>query len=385
MDRALRMAASRDAARNARKGGRQEKAPAPATAPTRREVTWVPIDQLEFDPRNPRLPDGMENAKQSTLLETLAREYELQQVGQSLADNGYFSEEPLVAVPSRTASHWTVVEGNRRLAALKLLANPDAAPDAYRQRWSELAVTRKTILTEAPILTYDRREDVTPYLGFRHITGVLPWKPYQKARYIAQLVEESRETFAQIARTIGSKAPTVREHYVAYALMRQARDAFAIDTSNVEESFGVLRRALSDPNLRTFLGLRLDLEDKALARPIPDSKATELQEVLTWMFGANGEQPVLRDSREIRKLGTVLAKSETADILRATKDLDHAFELAGGEERRLIEQLGKASYHLDQALPMAIRHKNSMDVIRAVGKCRETFKEIDRHFVADTE
>jgi ParB-like chromosome segregation protein Spo0J len=351
----------------------------------RKEVEWVSIDRLDLDPLNPRLPDGMEHSKQPQLLETLAKEYDLTELGQSISDNGYFSEEPLVSVPGRSKGRWTVVEGNRRLAALKLLANPDAAPRMYRNHWRELSTGRKLFVDFVPILVYDRRTEVTPYLGYRHITGVLQWRPYQKARYIAQLVEDGKQSFAEIARTIGSKAPTVREHYVAYTLVRQARDAFAIDTTNVEDSFGVLRRALSNPNVRDFMGVRLDLDETALKRPLPNKKAKQVEELFSWMFGLDGEDAVLRDSRGITKLGVVLEKAEAIESLRTTRDLDLAFELAGGEERRLIHSLGRASYYLDEALPMAIRHRRSEEVARAFAKCRSTFRAIDRHFQDDAD
>jgi len=177
----------------------------PSEVMPRREVVWVSIDQLELDPANPRLADGLENAKQPQLLEMLAREYELTELGQSLADNGYFSEEPLVVVPAPTASRWRVVEGNRRLAALKLLDDPNGAPKAHRKRWDELSKNRKHIVRDAPILVYERREDVIPYLGFRHITGVLEWKPYQKARYITQLVELASHTFHKLRARLAAR------------------------------------------------------------------------------------------------------------------------------------------------------------------------------------
>ena len=190
-------------------------------------------------------------------------------------------------MPATKKGRWTVVEGNRRLAALRLLTNPEAAPRAYRKRWEELLETRKVAVTETPILVYESRDEVIPYLGFRHITGVLPWKPYQKGRYIAQLVEQSGLSFAEIARKIGSKGPTVREHYVAYTLLRQARDGFLIDTANVEDSFGVLRRSLSDPNIRGYMGLKLDAPEKRLVRPAPRVKAEAVAEVFSWMFGTD--------------------------------------------------------------------------------------------------
>src|SRR5579862_3034113 len=204
----------------------------------RREVEWVELAKLRLDPSNPRLKEGLEDASQPNLLAELAREYELQDLGRSFADNGYFSEEPLVAVKDKGGRTWTVVEGNRRLAALQLLENPNAAPKELRVQWQELARTRRKRVTTVPILEYAERNEVTPYLGFRHITGVMQWRPYQKARYICQLVEDNKLTFSQIARIIGNRSATVREHYIAYTLVRQARDQMAIDTSFVEEAFG---------------------------------------------------------------------------------------------------------------------------------------------------
>src|SRR5579863_7011486 len=124
----------------------------------------------------------MENASQAELLAELAREYELQDLGRSIADNGYFSEEPLVAVKDKGGRSWTIVEGNRRLAALQLLENPNAAPRNLRGQWQEISKSRRKRVTRVPILEYAQRSEVTAYLGFRHITGVMQWRPYQKAR-----------------------------------------------------------------------------------------------------------------------------------------------------------------------------------------------------------
>jgi ParB-like chromosome segregation protein Spo0J len=273
------------------------------------------------------------------LLQQLAREFELQDLGRSIADNGYFSEEPLVAIKDRGGKSWTVIEGNRRLAALQLLANPGAAPRELRKQWQELSDGRKKRVETVPILEYANRAEVTPYLGFRHITGVMQWGPYQKARYIAQLVEDAGQTFAEIARIIGGRTPTVREHYVAYTLVRQSRDQMSIDTQSAEDAFGVLRRSLSDPNIRDYIGLRLDKSESALARPVPKSKAENVKEFFGWAFGTPEDRPVLRDSRELKKLGAVMKSERAIEALRSSRDLDYAFELSGGEERKLLENL----------------------------------------------
>lgn len=362
-----------DMARAPRMRGR----PADLPEAERREVQWVGIDKLRLDPLNPRLPDDMEGASQPQLLSALARDYDLQDLGQSIADHGYFSEEPLVTIKNGR-DKWTVIEGNRRLATLLLLDDPTSAPANVRQRWIELSEGRRRRVTSVPILEYEERDQITPYLGFRHITGVLQWRPYQKARYIAQLVEESHMNFNQIARTIGSRTPTVREHYIAYTLNRQANNQFNINTEYV--SFGVLRRSLSDPNIRSFIRLDLDKPETELARPVPRSSAKNVAEFYSWVFGDENEVPVIKDSRELKKLGEVLVSPKGLETLRATRNLDYANQTSGGEERSLVENLNSASYHLDQALPLAIRHRGRKNVIDAVRRCSETLREILRHF-----
>lgn len=350
----------------------------------RREVQWKQLNELRLDQLNPRLREGLENAGQPELLAELAREYELQDLARSMADNGYFSEEPLVAIrdKGRTKESWTIIEGNRRLAALQLLETPDAAPKEMREQWRELSKNRSKIVKSVPILEYDNRNQVTPYLGFRHITGVMQWRPYQKARYISQLVEGNKYTFAQIARVIGSKSPTVREHYVAYTLARQARDQMAIDTSYAEEAFGVLRRSLSDPRIRAFIGLELDQTEKELEKPVPRNRADNVKEFFGWAFGSKEQDPVLPDSRQLKKLGTVMASTRAVEVLRSSGDLDYAFEISGGEERKLVENLNAASYNLDQALPLSIRHKKSREVMVALERCSDTLAEILKNFPA---
>lgn len=342
----------------------------------RREVQWKDIGSLRLDPKNPRLREGLEEATQPALLAELAKEYDLQDLGQSLADNGYFSEEPLVTTMDAGGRSWTVIEGNRRLAALLLLNNPDAAPKTLKAKWQELSKNRIKKVTQVPILVYDSRSEITPYLGFRHITGVLQWRPFQKARYIVQLVEEGHMSFAAIARAIGSRSPTVREHYVAYALVRQARDQFVVDTSYVEESFGVLRRALSDPAIREYIGLEYDQNESKLAKPIPKSKVRALEEFFLWAFGNDQVEPAIKDSRDLSKLGRVLSSAHTVEILRSSKSLDRAFELSGGEEEKLLESLNAASFNLDQALPLSLRHRKNKKVLAAVDRCHQTLKAI---------
>jgi hypothetical protein len=124
----------------------------------------------------------------------------------------------------------------------------------------------------------------------------------------------------------------------------------------------------------------LDKSERELAKPVPGSKSKSVGEFFAWAFGADNVDAVLADSRDLKKLGTVLASARATAILRSNKDLDYAFEISGGEEKKLLENLNQASYNLDQALPLSIRHKKSRDVTAALKRCRDTLNEILRHF-----
>lgn len=350
----------------------------PSPAEKRREVEWRHLEDLLLDNKNPRLTDGHQNATQGELLSILAKDYALPDIGSSIAENGYFAEEPLVTVKHPTQKKWVVVEGNRRLAALLLLNDPKKAPKDLQETWTTISGNAAKVVREVPTLVYQERGEITPYLGFRHITGVLQWRPYQKGRYIAQLIEEQRLDFAEVARLIGSKASTVREHYVSYTLVRQAHKSFNIDTERVQNYFGILRRALSEPDIRGYIGLELDRSEKDLSKPLKKTYARKLEELFAFIFGTKARAAAMRDSRELSKLAEILTSAKALDALKTTNDLSYAFELSGGEEKRLIETLSKASYQLDQALPMTVRHKSSGEVIALAKKCFETMQELAR-------
>ncbi|WP_409047522.1 ParB N-terminal domain-containing protein [Microbacterium sp. HA-8] len=84
----------------------------------RASLIYLRVDELTLDTRNPRLVTAAAPSQKS-LLRQLYEQESLDELAQSFVDNGYFAEEPLVVVKEN--GEWVVVEGNRRLATLKLL------------------------------------------------------------------------------------------------------------------------------------------------------------------------------------------------------------------------------------------------------------------------
>lgn len=87
-------------------------------------VRMVDLEELRFDRRNPRLPEfdlGADATDEDTI-RLLWERMDVQEIAMSIAASGFFSHEPLIF--AREAGENVVIEGNRRLAATKLLVSP---------------------------------------------------------------------------------------------------------------------------------------------------------------------------------------------------------------------------------------------------------------------
>lgn len=344
---------------------------------TRREYDWVKVSDLLFDSENPRLPLNMKNATQNELLRYYERNFDITPIAQSMVDNGFFREEPLILIKPR--DKYVVVEGNRRLAALKFLTDPEMRLVSRNAAdWEKLTKSVKYDLSEVPATIYEDRDQVSALLGFRHIAGIETWEPLPKARFIYKLVKDKgdKADFVGIGREIGCDHTVVRDNYIAYNLYIQAKDQFGIDTSRLEERFGVFFRALSSAPIQTFIGLNKIKPLASLKEPISPKKAGAMKELIEYIHGTSEVDPVLTDSRKLSKLGEILDSPVALDYLRHNRNLELAWALTGGEERRLVDNLKNASVYLDEALKDAHRQKENADAQKWIERCAGTMFEI---------
>ena len=158
-----------------------------------RKIKYAKLKQLHLDGNNPRL--GRQNTNrelsESRILD-LMKDWALEELGLSFLESGFWPQEPLIVVKETMSGEerLVVVEGNRRLAALKLLKLAfDGKPSS--KKWQELAAKRKApagLFESIPYLMVDSRKDLIAFLGFRHVTGIKEWNPGEKAEYITKLI-----------------------------------------------------------------------------------------------------------------------------------------------------------------------------------------------------
>lgn len=290
------------------------------------ELKYVRIADLRLDPYNPRLPPSHQGGTQTALAEVLEIGFQAFAVAESIADSGYFHEEPLLVITGTEKGTFIVVEGNRRLTALLGLTEPSIRSRfSGADRWDQAAQRSSiTAETKIPVVLHSDRDSTHRQVARAHVIGKLGWQPLPQALYIAARVAEGR-TYDEVADLLGLKKSKVADMYRDQAVLRQMQSA-GLETGQIEGAFSLLTVAMSSTKIRDFVGAPLGSQLKPGNDPIPSDKTGALKETVEWIFGSDDKEPAIRDSREISRLGNVIASDVGLTALRSGESLEAAWE-----------------------------------------------------------
>lgn len=335
------------------------------------------LSLLRLDPDNPRLPVAEQGVDQEELAVTLALGYDPFTVAESIAAHGYFSAEPLIVIPSvDEAGAFVVVEGNRRLTALLGLTRASIRSQfADAAAWDDLADAAKVSVHEqVPVVVVKDRATVTPIIGFRHISGILKWQPLARAKYIARLVDTEGRNYKEVAQMTGLPLTEVRDLYRDQAIASQAVD-LGVDTGDLERSFSLLTVAMSSTRLREHVGAPMGSKVVPGVPPVPTTRSGDLREMLGWVFGDGARPAVIKESREISKLGNVVSHPVGLKALRDGESLMQAVqrveEASLDPRKRLLKRLGVAKnalLHASEDIADFPTDADVLDAVEAVGE-----------------
>ncbi|WNH52823.1 hypothetical protein [Stenotrophomonas oahuensis] len=316
----------------------------------------VPLEHLIFDPLNPRFA-GLDYDGDFNLVDRMTEDENVQELMGSIGAQGYFAGEPLLVArtnmdaPVSQENPLIVVEGNRRLAALKLLAGLISSNKASVAALRESAIVKPVSVA---CILFNERKEILRYLGYRHITGAKRWEPLPKARYLKQLRDEffgdltADEQHRRLAKEIGSRADYVAQMLTGLNVYERSANQRFFDLAGVTAEsveFSLLTTALSYSAIAEYIGLRsrTDVEGSDLQ----DSKCRDL---FFWMYSPKEDGfTILGESRKLKYLAAVVTNSVAIEDLRATKDLDRAFLMSEGPAKALMAVLNAAHRQMKNA------------------------------------
>ncbi len=324
-------------------------------------VGRVSVDSLKLDPNNPRfgLADGP--VQDETIIAHLYRADDLGELLESVAANGYLDIEPLIVLLDGECL--CVLEGNRRLAAIRLFRDPGLVDriresEGIRITLPDFPDHHRTSLETVSVYRVQERRAARSFIGFKHINGAARWTSYAKARFAANWNRDG-VPLEEISRRIGDRHDTIRRMVNAICVLDQAKAHEVFDTQDrmvPRFNFSHLYTALSRAPYKKFLGL-----DRAGAHgatvetvdfPVPADRMSELREVLVWLYGSRQDdvQPVVQSQNpDIKHLGEVIEHAEGLAMLRAGQSLSAAHESIQPASSRFSSALLRARGELREA------------------------------------
>lgn len=314
-----------------------------------KEKLKINLDNLKFDAKNPRLPVRLQGiTDESKVIDYMVKYGNIIELMLSIAETGYSDAEPLLIV-KETDGTYIVVEGNRRLAALKLLSKPELTK-VRTQSIKDVISDAKNIPTEIPCILYPNREDVLDYLGYRHITGVKDWGALEKARYLDQLYQihikdtSQDKIYQKLAKMIGSRSDYVYKLHTALKLYDKANDNayYGADIKEEDISFSWLTTALGYSGISEFIGL-----SEATDASLSTLKEENFKKIFTWMFFPG--KTVVKESRQISELAKITEYPVALERLENGCTIDEALLYTSAPSDAFIEMLKKAKQQLKQA------------------------------------
>jgi hypothetical protein len=231
----------------------------------------VPIGRIFLDRSNPRHEPL---TTEDEVIEYLCDKEEVWPLARDITAIGLNPLERVALVHIKGQKDaYTMAEGNRRLCALKLLADPDRAPAKLRKGFASLAAQRKPP-TSFYAAVFEDDEEVRPWLERMHNgayegRGRRSWNAEQSQRYSGSNKNKVAQGFLDYAVAEGliseedrkGKLTTVQR----FLGIDVFREAMGLDQSNPDDLARTRPKAEFDAIAKRFIR---DLLDTSEPRPV---------------------------------------------------------------------------------------------------------------------
>lgn len=338
----------------------------------------VEIKDLWFDPHNPRLPE-LQGKEQKEIFRFLVDEIGIEDVLQSIAASGMIEGDPIIAREAEDKKHFYVIEGNRRLAALKLLNGEKIGDGEAEPTVPEIAAALKASIGKISIQTGWPGADIVAYLGYKHVTATRQWPPEAKARFVIDKVQGdfSPSNLASFAKRLGTTPPTLRRWIIALLALKQAEGAGKFDPKEApgRRYFGAFYTLLGSQQVQTFVGL---ITDPVTQNPVPEDHLQNLAEFIAWTVGTKKEPPFV-DSRDQRELSAVLASPAALQHFRLKRKLDAALLYTDFNAGEISSKLFSAAITIEACFPKLFDVRNDPSVVSAIKSLDNAYAGLKRN------
>ncbi|WP_419402778.1 hypothetical protein [Mycobacteroides abscessus] len=242
------------------------------------------LTEIHLDPKNVRLEDATDQIEADIIADLFANEDVLSLVD-GIAKIGLLTHEVPIVVKRRRK--YIVVEGNRRIAALKAIQNPHLVP-AYQARIKAITQTivDKAALARITVKVAPNQEEANQVIAAIHTGNIRKgWQPARQSAFFQAQIDNGR-TLAQLEH----RYPTIKNirRYVFRGLVAnrfkdvdyskpELKDF--ILTKDWKKGLSTLARIFESKDFLTLTGLKLN-NDGTLESSIDEAQFSLIAETI---------------------------------------------------------------------------------------------------------
>ena len=333
----------------------------------------IKLEKLLLDPVNYRFQDEaafkaipadryhLDQVQKSTL--QLIKKSGIKELHDSIIANGFLQIERIVVVPyehPETEGYFLVIEGNRRVAALRQIQDEINGG-------IEIRTDVAAILDGVPCIVFDDKEKA-PYfretlMGVRHVGGIKQWGGYQRAKLIADLRDFYNVEAPDVAAKLGLSIREVNRRYRAYKALQQMKDDEEFGDLAAPTLYPLFHEAVALPEVRDWLKWNQDTNKFEESESI--YQFYELITPCTPDDGGPDRPAKLSTFSDIRQLRGIIGNP---DAKRYLLDKDRSFvdalTIANREEltKKWRNELTEATASLEGISALEVRNFSTDDI-----------------------
>ncbi|MEW6532035.1 MAG: ParB N-terminal domain-containing protein [Thermodesulfobacteriota bacterium] len=298
-------------------------------------------DVLYLDIYNPRLigkeneiriakdVDPTDEKVQERVRKYIEDNFDTADLKDSIEQVGFLKMDRIV-VRKHGDDAYVVIEGNRRLAAIKsLLAAEQKRELILKDHIKDTIETIEVLMLDS---ANDDYEEATWFLqGIRHISGIRDWGPYQQAELVDRLINEHNMSFSDAGKAVGAGRKKTGQMLRAYKGLKQMHEDPTYSDKALPELFSHFEQAWVKNSLREWLGW----DEKELKY----TNSNALQLFYQWITEDNQEsdQPKLKAAEVRDKLSKVIGSEQARKAFVSNEaNLDMAFGMALVEGKEYV-------------------------------------------------
>ncbi|CAI2448499.1 Uncharacterised protein [Serratia liquefaciens] len=178
------------------------------------------VANLRLDRENPRIPEYAPKKNTKDILDYLFEHEKIERLAKKIVDKGFINHDPIYVIKEN--DNYVVVEGNRRVSALKCLLEPDLAPSARSRRSMERLKNSlgDDLLEKIEVYVAPSRREVQNVLFELHAEGKLQWSRQQKNKFISTAGYDSGESIEDMAERFNVAPSEIQDSVQEYFLER---------------------------------------------------------------------------------------------------------------------------------------------------------------------